>query len=253
MQKKKPVLLSDDEFKAKFSDEFLLTTAQASMLLSVSEDTLNHWRSGGKGPKFLKLIPSSRGSVRYQLGDLRNWIKERTVKSAAEGMLLKVSLVHLGAGGPYGELLKGADFQLLRHHFIVRKRFIFDYARYDKQTFLDSIADPFTKFRFLTIEEALCQPWIRADHRKTLLREYLMTPGAKDRGDIISERYKINLRRVHLFGGHPDLTMRAYLESLPITAEEYPVQVAPMASSNCSTFGQSNCSRQDGWIMRHRR
>jgi putative endonuclease len=27
----------------------------------------------------------------------------------------------------------------------------------------------------------------------------------------------------------------------------------PMASSNCSTFGQSNCSRQDGWIMRHRR
>ena len=28
---------------------------------------------------------------------------------------------------------------------------------------------------------------------------------------------------------------------------------APMARSNCSTFGRSNCSRQDGRIMRHRR
>ena len=27
----------------------------------------------------------------------------------------------------------------------------------------------------------------------------------------------------------------------------------PMARSNCSTFGRSNCSRQDGRIMRHRR
>jgi hypothetical protein len=26
---------------------------------------------------------------------------------------------------------------------------------------------------------------------------------------------------------------------------------APMARSNCSTFGQSNCSRQDVRIMRH--
>ncbi len=27
----------------------------------------------------------------------------------------------------------------------------------------------------------------------------------------------------------------------------------PMAMSNCSTYGRSNCSRQDGRIMRHRR
>ena len=29
--------------------------------------------------------------------------------------------------------------------------------------------------------------------------------------------------------------------------------LSPMARSNCSTFGRSNCSRQDGRIMRHRR
>ncbi len=25
--------------------------------------------------------------------------------------------------------------------------------------------------------------------------------------------------------------------------------VAPMATPNCSTYGRSNCSRQDDWIM----
>ena len=114
MPRKSPKLLSDDEFKAKFADEFLLTTAQASMLLSVSEDTLNHWRSGGKGPKFLKLIPSSRGSVRYQLGDLRKWIQERTFANAAEGMTLKVNFVGAVAEEPFGDLLRSPGFERRR-------------------------------------------------------------------------------------------------------------------------------------------
>ena len=227
MQKKSPKLLSDDEFKAKFADEFLLTTAQASMLLSVSEDTLNHWRSGGKGPKFLKLIPSSRGSVRYQLGDLRKWIQERTFANAAEGMILKVSLVDAVTEEPFGDLLRSPGLERRRHHFIARKRFIFDYARYDKQTFFDAISDPYTKFEFLTVEEALCRVWIRAEHRKTLLRAYLKTSAAKDKESSISERYKNSLRKIGSYGGHPELTMRSYLQDLPIAAAEYPIQVGP--------------------------
>lgn len=228
MPKKKQALLSDDEFRAKFSDEFLLTTAQASLLLSVSEDTLNHWRSGGKGPKFLKLIGTSRGTVRYQLGDLRRWIRDRTVTSAGEGMLLqKVSFVSSAVDGPYAEMLHGSDFQRRRHHFIVRKGIIFDYAWHDKQTFFDSISDPFTKFSPLTIEEALCRPWIRAEHRKALLRSYLLLPGCKDKAKEISERYKKNLHRAIPFGGHPDLTMRKYLAGLRISPDEYPIQVGP--------------------------
>ena len=227
MHKKSQKSLSDDEFKAKFANDFLLTTAQASMLLSVSEDTLNHWRSNGKGPKFLKLIPSSRGSVRYQLGDLRKWIQERTFTSAAEGMVLKVSLVGAVTEEPFGGLLRGPDLERRRHHFIARKRFIFDYARYDKQTLFDSISDPYTKFEFLTVEEALCRVWMRAEHRKTLLRAYLKTSAAKGKESSISERYKNSLRKIGSFGGHPELTMRSYLQDLPITAGEYPIQVGP--------------------------
>ena len=35
--------------------------------------------------------------------------------------------------------------------------------------------------------------------------------------------------------------------------DEVGADAPPMARSNCSTFGRSNCSRQDGRIMRHRR
>ena len=45
----------------------LLTAAQAAERLSVTVDTLERWRRGGRGPRFLKL---SGTAVRYSPDDL---------------------------------------------------------------------------------------------------------------------------------------------------------------------------------------
>ncbi|WP_422193828.1 hypothetical protein [Aquabacterium sp.] len=70
----------------------------------------------------------------------------------------------------------------------------------------------------------------------------------------LRKRHRIRIARSKhkaLFGQpDPDKTDDWYLAQERPIAEE--TQKSPMATPNCSTVGQSNCSRQDGVIMRGR-
>ncbi|MFX0546121.1 helix-turn-helix transcriptional regulator [Roseovarius sp. S1116L3] len=48
----------------------LLTTKEAAILLRLSPQTLEKWRTQGRGPKFVKLESKA---VRYRYGDLISW------------------------------------------------------------------------------------------------------------------------------------------------------------------------------------
>jgi predicted DNA-binding transcriptional regulator AlpA len=59
-----------------------MTKDQVSELLSVSQATLDNWRSQGRGPKFLKLC----GRVKYRAKDVQAFIeasiRQNTAKAA---------------------------------------------------------------------------------------------------------------------------------------------------------------------------
>ena len=73
----------DANLERLLSDEFLLSVDQAALYLAVSASTLNHWRSDGKGPRFVKLCGSTRGAIRYRLADLRTYCEKNTFSSGA--------------------------------------------------------------------------------------------------------------------------------------------------------------------------
>jgi len=58
----------------------LLTTKQAADYLNRPIRTLEDWRYRGFGPPFIKM----GRAVRYDPGDLRQWIEERKVESTTE-------------------------------------------------------------------------------------------------------------------------------------------------------------------------
>ena len=60
----------------------LLTESEAADLICYSRRALQNWRVRGGGPKYVKV--SSR-SVRYQLGDVLDWIDERKQSHSAQG------------------------------------------------------------------------------------------------------------------------------------------------------------------------
>jgi predicted DNA-binding transcriptional regulator AlpA len=55
-------------------DDQLVSTPQLAVLMSVSVQTLELWRTLGEGPKYKKLSPRC---VRYQMSDVRVWLKLR--------------------------------------------------------------------------------------------------------------------------------------------------------------------------------
>lgn len=48
-----------------------LNDVEAARFLGVATQTLRNWRSGRKGPKYLKLSPGPRGRVAYLIEDLQ--------------------------------------------------------------------------------------------------------------------------------------------------------------------------------------
>lgn len=57
----------------------LITTEEASKMLSVAPITMQTWRSKNQGPDFVKI----GGSVRYKLTDIESWIEQNTCKTIA--------------------------------------------------------------------------------------------------------------------------------------------------------------------------
>jgi predicted site-specific integrase-resolvase len=54
----------------------LLTSLQVAQRLCVLPNTLEVWRTKGKGPKYLKLGIGKQGKVRYRESDVEAWLAE---------------------------------------------------------------------------------------------------------------------------------------------------------------------------------
>jgi hypothetical protein len=63
------------------TDDELLTTPQTAVWLRVSPQWLEIGRSRGWGPSYLKLSPRR---VRYRVGDVKQWLAERSYRCTAE-------------------------------------------------------------------------------------------------------------------------------------------------------------------------
>jgi hypothetical protein len=57
----------------------LLNEVEAAKLLGLSVQTLRNWRSGRKGPPYLKLSPGPRGRVGYLLEDIHEYRYKRRI------------------------------------------------------------------------------------------------------------------------------------------------------------------------------
>ena len=57
-----------------------LTVQKAAEYVGLSQHTLNQMRSGGRGPRFLKL----GGSIRYDVKDLDAWIDKSRRRSTSD-------------------------------------------------------------------------------------------------------------------------------------------------------------------------
>lgn len=63
------------------NDESLLKEEQVAELLRMSKRTLQSWRyKGGHTPRFIKV----GRSVRYRLGDVKEWLRERRRRSTSD-------------------------------------------------------------------------------------------------------------------------------------------------------------------------
>ena len=62
----------------------LLRVRQAAAYLGVGISTLNYWRSGGGGPRFIKIGGKSGKIVMYDLADLDVWLNANKYATTAE-------------------------------------------------------------------------------------------------------------------------------------------------------------------------
>lgn len=205
----------DEKLERMLGDEFLLNVDQAALYLAVSASTLNHWRSDGKGPKFVKLCGSTRGAIRYRLADLRAYVAANTFESVAEAELSNA----MSRVSVYWD-----DWTSL-HPFVMKgPHFILDSALADHETFEAVLMDPYGRVKWMKPPQALAKPWLRPARRVELLVAYLNSPAGRGRRDALEAAYLGELGKVpeHLWCGHPDLT----LKTLQATAggQQYPVE-----------------------------
>ena len=63
-------------------EKLLITEAEASKLLSVSLPTLRNDRHCSRGCRYVKIVKDgkSRGSIRYKMTDIMEYIEKNTIK-----------------------------------------------------------------------------------------------------------------------------------------------------------------------------
>ncbi len=61
--------------------ESLLTSREVAKWLLISNQTLNHWRISGAGPKFIRL---SANRIGYRLDDVEAWLAGRAIYTTNE-------------------------------------------------------------------------------------------------------------------------------------------------------------------------
>lgn len=208
----------DEKLERMLGDEFLLSVDQAALYLAVSASTLNHWRSDGKGPKFVKLCGSTRGAIRYRLADLRAYVAANTFESVAEAELSNAMSRVSAYWDDWGSL----------HPFVVKgSHFILDSALADRETFEAVLLDPYGRVKWMKPTQALKKPWLRPERRSELLGRYLNSAAGQGRKAAIDDAYLQELSKIpeHLWGGHPDLTLSTLNETTG--GAQYPVEFGP--------------------------
>jgi hypothetical protein len=183
----------------------------------VSASTLNHWRSDGKGPRFVKLCGSTRGSIRYRVADLRAYVERNTFSSVAEAEL---SHAMSRVGQFWDEWSKPHPFITRGPHFLI------DSAVADREIFFATMHDPYARIRWVKPVEALKRPWCRPERRAELLAVYLKDQQNGLSRAVIDAAYMKNLGAIpeQYWGSHPDLTLQALIES---AWENYPIEYGP--------------------------
>lgn len=190
----------DANLERLLGDEFLLNVDQAALYLSVSASTLNHWRSDGKGPRFVKLCGSTRGAIRYRLADLRSYVEQNTFSSVAEAELSNA----MSRVSVYWY-----DWQLA-HPFVARgPHFLVDSALADRDTYVAVLTDPYARVRWIRPKEALVHPWVRPNRRLELLKLFLSSREGEGCQGAIDLEYMqtVSAIPVQHWGAHPDLTL----------------------------------------------
>jgi hypothetical protein len=61
----------------------LLNNEQTSNLLGIKKNTLEIWRSKGKGPPFIKLGSHPSSPIRYQRSRVMDWLAQNTHASTS--------------------------------------------------------------------------------------------------------------------------------------------------------------------------
>lgn len=81
------------------ADSVMLDTGRAALVLGISVNTLNHWRSDGLPPPFVKLGRGRVSLVRYRLGELRKYLAGNTFTDTAHALDAAARLIAIGPGG----------------------------------------------------------------------------------------------------------------------------------------------------------
>ncbi|MFG6466732.1 helix-turn-helix transcriptional regulator [Roseateles sp. BYS87W] len=206
----------DAALERQLGPEFLMNVEQAALYLSVSASTLNHWRSDGKGPRFVKLCGSTRGAIRYRLVDLRDYVDKNTFSSVAEAEL---SSAMSRVSAFWDDWRKPHPFVAKGPHFLL------DSALADRETFLAVLCDPYARVRWLRPGTALKRPWCRPERRAELLAAFLNSEQGAGQSQDVEAAYKKALCAIpeQLWGSHPDLTLSALMETA--SGGPYPIEV----------------------------
>lgn len=193
------------DIEALLGDEMLMTVDQTSVYLGVSTSTLNHWRSSGRGPRFVKLDRASRAAVRYRLADLRTYVQSRTFSSVAEAELAD-AMSKVGASV--------TDWNLLHPFVCAGPRLLIDSAWADVGTLRDALSNPYTRIRWLQPRKALTLPWTRHERRLSILASYLNSGAGRGQRKAIDFAYwkAIGLLPKSSWGSHPDMSLDALEE-----------------------------------------
>jgi len=189
----------DENLEGILPDDILLNVDQAALVLAVSASTLNHWRSDGKGPQFVRL--AGRGVIRYRAAAIRAYIAANTFNSVAEADLASA----MSRVSPFVE-----DWAEL-HPFVMRgAHFIVDSAVADRNTFVAVLTDPMARVRWLKPAQALVKLWLRHEKRLELVERYLKSYEGFGKQQEVLNAYQLAVSCVPLsqWGSHPDLTLQ---------------------------------------------
>jgi hypothetical protein len=151
------------------ADSVMLDTGRAALVLGVTANTLNHWRTGGKPPPFAKFGSGRTSIVRYQLGELRKFLAGNTYQDTATALDAAARLVDAATlkrqtdteepDQPKGHAARRDYLLDAMAPFWVRERAVVDVALSRHVNFLENFQDETVKVLWMTWREALGRLW----------------------------------------------------------------------------------------------